>query len=231
MTAMIPASGATRAAAHIAERSFVTILRPKVRKTPPKQPGVTKAIGSAHLYNTAMNRQKITAAASGTVQLALFIRPNAIGQRHLDAHGVQSSSTESIAELTMVDRSPEIPPDCLMYANYEPSSSAIELRFSDKTFSLPIARLEMPMDRIDWPTLKASPGGEKIVVKGIRGDPVPIDSATLRYLVDEKYATKMDEKLKSLQFTDEELEQLDLDEPPHGFIEQADIDLTRESWK
>jgi len=109
--------------------------------------------------------------------------------------------------------------------------STIELEFADgRLFSLAIELLGMPVDRINWRTLKASPGGENAIVKGIKGDPVPIDAATLRYLVDPKYAKEMDEKLKSLQFTDDELENLGLNETPAGFFDGPE-DFTRESWK
>ena len=40
-----------------------------------------------------------------------------------------------------------------------------------------------------------------------------IDDAT-RYLTDPEYALEMDAELKRLQFTDEELESLDLNDPP-----------------
>jgi hypothetical protein len=88
-------------------------------------------------------------------------------------------------------------------------------------------RLGMPIERINGSTLAASPNGENIVVLGIKGDTVPIDAATLRYLVDETYAAKMDAELRRLQFTDEELRQLDLEEPPPGFFEGPE-DFTRE---
>lgn len=123
-------------------------------------------------------------------------------------------------------------PDELKTARFIRSSNSIELSFSDKSFILPIEQLEMPVDRIDWPTLAASPTGEKMTVKGVKGDPVPIDSSTLRYLVDEEYAAQMDAKLASLQFTEDELDQLIRDNPPPTeWFAEPSHDFMRESWK
>jgi len=113
------------------------------------------------------------------------------------------------------------------------SPSTIELDFIDgRRFSLAIELLDMPSDRIDWRTLEASPGGEKAIVKGIKGDPVPIDSATLRYLADKNYAAIIDAKLKGQQFTEEELERIVRDNPPPPeWFSQPSPDIIRESWK
>lgn len=113
------------------------------------------------------------------------------------------------------------------------SPSTIELDFVDgRRLSLAIEALGMPLDRIDWPTLEASPCGGKAVVRGIKGDLVPIDSATLRYLVDEKYAAKVDDSLKALQFSREELALMARDNPPPAnWYDEPEQDLTRESWK
>jgi hypothetical protein len=92
--------------------------------------------------------------------------------------------------------------------------SRIKLEFVDRrSFVLPIELLGMPADRIDWQTLKASPDGEKIVVKGIKGDPIPIDSGTLRYLVDEKYAAKIDKSIRDLHIPIEEARSATVDAP------------------
>ncbi len=92
--------------------------------------------------------------------------------------------------------------------------------------------LAIPLDRVDWPTTQVSPSGDKIIVKGVKGDPIPIDSATLRYLVDDKYAAEMDARLKSLQFSEKELERIARENPPPpDWFSQPSRDLTRESWK
>jgi hypothetical protein len=98
--------------------------------------------------------------------------------------------------------------------------------------SLPIKALEIPVNRMRWSTLKVAQSGEKVIMKGIKGDLVPIDATTLRYLVDKDYAAKMDKSLESLQFSREELAELARNNPPprEWYDEPAD-DLTRESWK
>jgi hypothetical protein len=109
----------------------------------------------------------------------------------------------------------------------------LELKFEDgKSYSLAVERIGMPVDRIKWLTAKASPGGESMMVLGIKGDPVPVDSATLRYLVDKDYAAQMDASLKTLQFTDEELDRIVRDNPaPREWYAQPPSDMRRESWK
>jgi len=128
-------------------------------------------------------------------------------------------------------RTTMIRPEQLASARFA-APSTIELEFLDSRYSLDISRLGMPVERIDWPTLKISPGGEKIVVKGIKGDPVPIDAATLRYLVDEKYAAKIDKSLESLRLSRDELAEMARDNPPPpAWYDEPERDLSRESWK
>jgi len=120
----------------------------------------------------------------------------------------------------------------LCRARFVPPST-IELEFVDGLRSLlAIDLLGMPVDRINWTTVTASPTGDKMTVNGIKGDAIPIDSATLRYLVDEKYAAKMDQTLKSLQFSRDELAELARDNPPpSSWYDEPERDMTRESWK
>jgi hypothetical protein len=120
----------------------------------------------------------------------------------------------------------------LRRAGFVPPST-IELEFVDGLRSLlAIDLLGMPVDRINWMTVTASPAGDKMTVNGIKGDAIPIDSATLRYLVDEKYAAKMDQTLKSLQFSRDELAELARDNPPPSWwYDEPEQDMTRESWK
>jgi hypothetical protein len=90
----------------------------------------------------------------------------------------------------------------------------------------------MPIDRFRWETVAASSAGESMTVLGIKGEKIPIDSSTLRYLVDKDYATKMDATLKSLQFSREELQEMARDNPlPNELIPPSGEDLISESWK
>lgn len=94
-----------------------------------------------------------------------------------------------------------IVPEKLAHARFV-RPSTIKLEFADgQKFSMTIGLLDMPSDQINWPTLKESPGGEKVVVKGRKGNSIPIDSATLRYLVDDKYAAKIDKSISDLHMT------------------------------
>jgi hypothetical protein len=56
--------------------------------------------------------------------------------------------------------------------------STLELEFVDGLRFLNAELLGIPMDQLDWSTVKVSPGGEGIVVNGVDCDSVPIDSAT-----------------------------------------------------
>ena len=146
----------------------------------------------------------------------------------------QSAATVE-ASVSHLDRDHMITllPDQLVLAHFYPKLATLALEFADgQDFSLPVERLGMPVDRIDWPTAEASPGGESMMVMGIKGDPVPIDSATLRYLVDLSYAAEVDAKLESLQFTGEELDRIVRDNPaPLEWYLQSSQNMTRESWK
>jgi hypothetical protein len=178
------------------------------------------------------------------IQYDLYERGRAVEVRHIKnpypqtarvAMAVISVSTVSSSSAGQAKyKVSDVRQNYLVAATLE--QDLLKLQFADKTFSLTIndllEQLGMPRDRIDWATLTTSPSGESMIVKGIKGDLVPFDSSTLRYLVDERYASEMDAKLVRLQFTDEELENLALSEPPPGFLEQADVvDLTRDSWK
>lgn len=119
----------------------------------------------------------------------------------------------------------------LRHAHFAKPSS-IKLEFADKKFTLKIAKLGMPIDRIRWETVVASPAGDSMTVQGIKGEKIPIDSSTLRYFVDPLYAAEMDAALKSLQFSREELKAMARDNPPPPeLFAQPEQDLTNESWK
>ncbi|MBI3823433.1 MAG: hypothetical protein HY289_12255 [Planctomycetes bacterium] len=110
--------------------------------------------------------------------------------------------------------------------------SSIRLKFTDKTFTLAIRKLEMPVDRIKWKTAAASPTGEKMMVKGVKGDDIPIDAPTLRYLVDAEYAARIDASLDALQLSRKELAEMARDNPPpDSWYDEPAQDLARESWK
>jgi hypothetical protein len=109
---------------------------------------------------------------------------------------------------------------------------SISLQFADRQFTLEAASLGMPVDRIRWDTAAISPTGDAMTVRGIKGETIPIDSSTLRYLVDPSYAAKMDAALKDLQFSRAELEEMARDnQPPVELLDQAEQDLTSDSWK
>src|SRR5262245_55595548 len=119
----------------------------------------------------------------------------------------------------------------LVSARFAPSST-IKLTFGDASFSLPIKRLEIPPDRIQWKTVTASPAGDALSVRAAKGELIKIDSATLRYLVEERYAAKVDAALKSSQFTREELKALAGENPPlPQSLSEPGRDLRCESWK
>ena len=99
-------------------------------------------------------------------------------------------------------------PDYLISASFSPPST-IRLHFADAMkCRLPIRRLEMPVDRIRWSTVCASPTGEFMTVAGIKGETIPIDSSTLRCLVDPEYAVEKEKELDALQLSREEMQSL-----------------------
>jgi hypothetical protein len=91
-------------------------------------------------------------------------------------------------------------PEHLLRALYTHPHS-IELQFADRTFSLPVERLEIDAGGIQWHTVAASAGGESMTVTVARGKVIPIDSATLRYLVDKGYAAKIDKSIAALHLS------------------------------
>lgn len=122
-------------------------------------------------------------------------------------------------------------PDHLLHAHYVGPSS-IKLKFADKRFTLDVSLLGMPVDRFRWETVAASPIGESMTVQGIKGEKIPIDSSTLRYLVDPVYAAEMEASLQRLQLSREELQEIAGDNPPPPeLLDQSEQDLTSESWK
>jgi hypothetical protein len=121
--------------------------------------------------------------------------------------------------------------DRLIVADFEPEST-LRLKFGDGTsFTLDAARLEMPANRTDWSTVAISSAGDAIIVT-VGGEPIPIDAATLRYLVDDAYAAKIEASIRESQFSREELARLVRENPPPPeWYAQPSQDLTREGWK
>jgi len=115
----------------------------------------------------------------------------------------------------------------LVSAQYAAPWSLV-LTFADGlTARLKISLLEMPINEFDWTTVSTGAAGDSMVLKSIRGEIIPVSSATLRYLTDRNYATSVDKKLASLQFTRAELEELAKDNsPPPEWRDQPTRDLT-----
>jgi hypothetical protein len=123
--------------------------------------------------------------------------------------------------------------DHLSEVRFLRQSATFELRFEDGfSAQLPVAKLGMPVNRVRWETAVVSPSGEKLHLTGIRGDAIPIDTTTLRYLVDSNYAEEVNKTLKSVRLSRNELRELARDNPPPlEFLERTGQDLTRASWK
>ncbi len=78
-----------------------------------------------------------------------------------------------------------------------------------------ISRLGMPIDQVRWETARATPAGEAMTVIAVSGDIIPIDTSTLRYLVDPAYRDEITKALDEIQFTQDELRELS--KPPTGW--------------
>src|SRR5687767_9279550 len=84
-----------------------------------------------------------------------------------------------------------------------------KLTFADDfKATLPVSRLEMPEGRFRWDTPTISPDGLTMTVEGVGGEAIPIDSATLRFLVDKDYAADVKARTDQLQPTREQLQEL-----------------------
>ncbi len=109
----------------------------------------------------------------------------------------------------------------------------LEVEFADGfQGSMPVTKLEMPIDKIRWSSVTVTNRGTSATFKGIKGDLIPIDASTIRYLVDTQYAAKKDRSLESHQLSRSELAKMAHDNaPPQSWYEDLPEDLTRESWK
>lgn len=125
-----------------------------------------------------------------------------------------------------------VSPEHLASAKYV-SRGKIELVFQDGLHALlDVKRLGMPTGKIDWKTCAAMLDGSSIVVSTPKGEKIPIDSGSLRYLVDPDYATKMDEALSAVRLSRDELAEISGNAPPLN--EVADCDggnVVRSRWK
>ena len=120
---------------------------------------------------------------------------------------------EAVAPLQIVPMMlPTNVPEQLARARFV-APATIELEFVDgRRFALAVELLAKPvndffLDRMDWQSLEVSPDGDKIIVKRIKGGPIPIDSASFRYLVDEKYAARIVKSISALHMTPTEAEE------------------------
>jgi hypothetical protein len=114
---------------------------------------------------------------------------------------IQTDVEEKRLELTMVS------PTQLARATFVPPA-AMELEFVDGLRAVvPVESLEIPIDLILWPTIAASPHGEMMTMRKRNGDVLSIDSATLRYLADKKYAATIDESIAALHMSPTEQEE------------------------
>ncbi len=101
-----------------------------------------------------------------------------------------------------------IRPEYLLQAR-SATAQSIELEFDDGLVRrLSVARLRIPVDRMRWDTVKASPTGEAMMINAVDGDLITIDSSSLRYLVDPAYAAEIDKALDEVQLTRDELREL-----------------------
>lgn len=97
-------------------------------------------------------------------------------------------------------------PDHLLRSQFVPPST-LDLSFADAHFSLDVHLLEIPMDQVQWNTATASRAGNAMMVQTADGESIPIDSATLRYLVDPLYAAKIDKSIRDLHMTPDEAQE------------------------
>lgn len=145
------------------------------------------------------------------------IRPAYTWPLHIPARRAQLKAVESVElknppEIPMLS---PVPRDQLKSARLATPRS-IELEFADGEIRrLTISRLGMPIDQVRWETARATPAGEAMTVIAVSGDIIPIDTSTLRYLVDPAYRDEITKALDEIQFTQDELRELS--KPPTGW--------------
>jgi hypothetical protein len=88
---------------------------------------------------------------------------------------------------------------CLVAAEYL-SAATIRVSFADgNSFTLVIGDLELPTDKLRWETASAASTGEEMLVEASDGDVIPIDSASIRSLVDPEYARELERAFLKLR--------------------------------
>ena len=143
---------------------------------------------------------RITPAANDAIATNVLLHeslPRMVGLGTLIA--VQSTSAEP--RLTIMGTATPQRIDQLVTVSFVPPGELC-LTFADQIFHLPVSRLEL-RGEIDWQTAQVSSGHE-MTVSDTKGDEIPIDAATLRYLVDTDYAAKIDQSIRDLHITPEE---------------------------
>jgi hypothetical protein len=70
---------------------------------------------------------------------------------------------------------------------------------------LPVKRLEMPVNEINWTTAAASPDGTAMTVRDLQGIEIPISSGAIRCMVDKVFAARAKAEVDALRLTREQL--------------------------
>lgn len=186
-------------------------------------------------YKATYPAEKIISAhlapVSGTM-MRLIAEPNRIYAFVSPGLMPRRTAMSSAADKGRTIKAIPIRVDHLTQVRFKKPGSLV-LTFADGVRQvLQTSKLGMPPSRFLWANASVSSDGKFMTVTGVKGDEVPIDSATLRYLVDEVYASRVDAELKALQFSSTELDDLSTDSmPPEDWYKQPARDLTRESWK
>ncbi len=109
--------------------------------------------------------------------------------------------------------------DALELVRFKPPES-LYLQFCDgRQLNMSVASIGI--ESVDWATASASPTGDAMIVRDCRGNEVPVDAATLRYLADPEYAAKIDLAIESLHTPQSELQKmLPFCEPPQEWHDE-----------
>jgi hypothetical protein len=173
------------------------------------------------VYRPGMAQAKIPFVAFMQVELKTNTHVGTSG--HIP---IESTSVDKFGTLGME----KVRQEHLLRSRFVPPST-IDLDFDDARFSLDIGLLEMPLDRIQWASATVSSTGDAMIVRAVKGENVPIDSSTLRCLVDPSYAAQISASLKALKLTREERAELATNEPPPEWFTEPEQDFRLDSWK
>jgi hypothetical protein len=99
------------------------------------------------------------------------------------------------------------------------SAQTIEVVFADGLRrKLSIDDLGIDIEQFKWDTVKASPDGDAILIKSKAGKDIPMDSGSIRCLVDPEYANKIIEAINAVKLSRDELRAFyEETEPPAGW--------------